>query len=156
MTSSDDNEQSLGSREFTTTRLIAAPQERVFRAFSNPALLAQWWGPNGFTNTFHEFDLQPGGAWRVVMHGPDGTDYINESVFVDVLAPERIVFRHERTMHRFQMTMNFDREGNKTRLTWRMLFDSAEEADRVRGFVPAANEQNFDRLEALLAATADS
>jgi uncharacterized protein YndB with AHSA1/START domain len=59
-------------REIVTTRAIAAPPELVFKAWCDPAHLVHWWGPKGFTNTFHEFDPRPGGAWRFVMHGPDG------------------------------------------------------------------------------------
>ena len=81
------------------------------------------------------------------MHGPDGTDYTNESVFIEVERPEWIVFHHLKPMHRFLMTVLFGEESGKTRLTWRMLFESAAECDRVRAFAGAANEQNFDRLE---------
>jgi uncharacterized protein YndB with AHSA1/START domain len=85
------------------------------------------------------------------MHGPDGTDYHNATDFIEVVRPERIVFRHLKPMHRFQMTMTFAEEAGKTRLTWRMRFESAAELERVKGFVPTANEQNFDRLEEQLA-----
>ena len=68
-------------REFVHSRLIEAPVERVYEAFAEPVRLARWWGPDGFTSTFEVFDLRPGGAWRFVMHGPDGNDYPNESVF---------------------------------------------------------------------------
>jgi len=137
-----------------STRVLDAPRERVFRAFSDPRVLARWWGPDGFTSTFQEFDFRPGGAWRFVMHGPDGTDYRNESGFIEVVSPERIVLEHLRPMHRFLMTMTFAEEAGKTRLTWRMEFESVAELERVRAFIPGANEQNFDRLQAQLAAMA--
>ncbi len=142
--------EATSDREFVTTRVFDAPRERVFDAIRDPARLARWWGPKGFTNTFQDFDLRTGGAWRFVMHGPDGTDYKNESVFVDVAAPERVVFDHV-VGHLFRMTMTLDDLGEKTRLTWRMRFKSAAEHDKVKGFVPAANEENFDRLAAELA-----
>ena len=141
-------------REIVSTRVFDAPRERVFRAFSDPQVLARWWGPDGFTSTFQEFDFRPGGAWRFVMHGPDGADYRNASDFIEVVSPERIVLEHLRPMHRFQMTMTFAEEAGKTRLTWRMEFESVVELDRVRAFIPGANEQNFDRLQAQLAAMA--
>jgi uncharacterized protein YndB with AHSA1/START domain len=137
-------------REVVSTRVFDVPREQVFRAFSDPRRLARWWGPNGFTNTFHEFDLRPGGAWRFVMHGPDGTAYESATDFIEVVSPERIVFQHLEPIHRFQMTMTFAQEAGKTRLTWRMRFESAAELERVRAFIPTANEQNFDRLEAEL------
>jgi uncharacterized protein YndB with AHSA1/START domain len=122
----------------------------VFAAFSDPAQLAQWWGPNGFTNTIKKFVFREGGEWHLTMHGPDGTDYRNESVFVTIDPPERIVFDHLRTMHRFLLEMTFFDRGGKTQLTWRQRFESPEELERVKAFVPTANEQNFDRLEAHL------
>jgi uncharacterized protein YndB with AHSA1/START domain len=137
--------------EIVSTRVFDAPRDRVFEAFSDPDRLARWWGPTGFTNTIHEFDLRPGGAWRVAMHGPDGTDYHNESVFVEVVRPERVVFQHQEPVHRFRMTITFDEHGGRTTLTWRMRFDSAEEYARVKSFVAEANEQNFDRLAEELA-----
>lgn len=138
-------------REIVSTRVIAAPREKVFRAFSDPAQLVHWWGPAGFTNTFHEFDLRPGGEWKFVMHGPDGTNYRNRSVFAEVVPPERVVFDHLETMHRFRMTIALDDAGGTTRITWRMRFETPEECDKVRAFVPRCNEENLDRLEAQLA-----
>ena len=141
-------------REVVSTRVFDAPRDQVFAAFRDPAHLAQWWGPSGFTNTIHAFDLRPGGAWRLTMRGPDGTDYPNESVFTEVAEPERVAFEHLEPVHRFRMTMAFADEGGKTRVTWRMRFDTAEECARVRALVVPANEQNFDRLQQHLATTA--
>lgn len=132
--------------EIVSQRLNNAPRDKVFRAFSDPTLLATWWGPNGFTNTIHEFDLRPGGKWRLTMHGPNGADYENESVFREVMAAERIVFTHLEPVHRFEMAMSFEERGSQTALTWRMRFESAEECAKVRPFIEAANEQNLDRL----------
>jgi uncharacterized protein YndB with AHSA1/START domain len=137
--------------ELVSTRVLRAPRERVFAAFADPSVLARWWGPNGFTNTFQEFDLRPGGAWRLVMRGPDGTEYPMTKEFVEVRAPERIVLRHVQVGHMFQMAMEFVAEGATTRLTWRTRFQSDEEAERLRGFWDTANQENFDRLESLLA-----
>lgn len=68
-------------REITISRVFNAPRELVFRAWTEPQHLAQWWGPKNFTNTFHQFDPRPGGDWRFIMHGPNGTDYPNYSVY---------------------------------------------------------------------------
>ncbi len=143
----EKNDASESDREYVCSRLIDAPRDRVFAAFSDPVQLAQWWGPDGFTNTILKFDFREGGDWHLTMHGPDGTDYRNESVFVEINEPERIVYDHLRTMHRFLMTMTYADCDGKTRLTWRMRFESPEEWERVSQFVPAANEQNFNRLE---------
>ena len=142
-------------REIATTRVIDAPRERVFEAFSDPARLARWWGPAGFSSTFHEFDFRPGGRWRFLLHGPNGADYPNESVFVEVVKPERIVFDHL-SDHWFRMTITLTaRPASQTLITWHMLFETAAERDRIQAIVVEANEQNLDRLEAELARVRD-
>ncbi len=143
----------LSDREIATTRVLDASPDLVFRAFSDPAHLARWWGPKGFTNTFHEFDLRPGGAWRFVMHGPDGAHYQNHSVFVEFVPPERIVINHVSGPH-FHLTITLAEQAGRTKLSWRMLFESAAECDKVKTFAVPANEQNLDRLETELAAMA--
>ncbi|HET7203422.1 MAG TPA: SRPBCC family protein [Steroidobacteraceae bacterium] len=135
-------------REVFHTRLIDAPRERVFRAFSDPAHLARWWGPDGFSSTFETFEFRPGGSWRLVMHGPDGTDYPNESVFREIVPSERIVLEHLGGMHHFWMTLTFDAQGEQTLVGWRQVFDTAEHRARIAPIVERANEQNLDRLAA--------
>lgn len=140
------------ARDIVSTRVIGAPRGAVFRAFTDPDVLARWWGPREFTNDFHLFEPRPGGAWRFTMRGPDGAAYEMKKAFVDVAPPERIVVDHlEPAVHRFRMTMTFDEDGpGRTRLHWHMRFDDAEEAGRVRAVIVAANEENFDRLEEAL------
>lgn len=149
MSTTTDRPGEAPGGEIVSTRVFAVPREAIFRAFTDPALLARWWGPKGFTNTFHEFDPRPGGMWQFVMHAPDGTDFHNMSEFIEV-SPERIVFQHLKPMHRFLMEMTFADVASGTRVTWRMRFESAEEAERVRQFAVPANEENFDRLQAVL------
>lgn len=141
----------MTNHEIINTRLFDVPRTMLFAAFCDPSRLAQWWGPNGFTNTFHEFDFRPDGYWRFVMHGPDGALYEIENQFIEIVLPDRIIFRHLQFMHQFQMKMMYQEEGGKTRLTWILRFESASECERVRSFVSQANEENFDRLEAFLA-----
>ena len=117
-------------REIVSARILDAPRERVFAAWTDPARLARWWGPKGFRNTFHEFDPRPGGVWRFIMHGPDGRDYPNRIVYVEIVKPERLVYTHV-SGPKFQATATFDEQGGKTTLTMRMLFDTAEERDRT-------------------------
>ena len=81
------------------------------------------------------------------MHGPDGANFPNESVFVEVVPPERVVFRHE-SRPRFEMTITFEEHDAKTRVGWRQVFDTAAERDRIATFAVQANEQNLDRLTA--------
>jgi uncharacterized protein YndB with AHSA1/START domain len=139
--------------DIISTRLIDASREQVFAAFADPGLLARWWGPQGFTNTFAEFDFQPGGMWRFTMHAPDGADYPNESEFVEITEPEKIVFIHHQPVHVFRMTMIFTEEEGKTRVVWQMRFETPADAEKFRKFIESANQQNFDRLESVLQST---
>ena len=108
------------ARDLVSTRLIPFPREAAFAAFRDPARLAQWWGPAGFTNTIHGFDLRPGGRFHLTMHGPDGANYDNEKEFLEVVEPQRVVFRHFQPMHDFTMAMDWEAEDGGTRLTWTM------------------------------------
>ena len=145
-----DDETAPTGRQIVTTRRFAASREQLFDAWADPARLARWWGPKGFRNTFDTFELRPGGEWRFVMHGPDGTDYRNRSVFVEVVRGARVVLDHL-SGHFFRVVATFEDEGDGSRLTFHMIFRSAEERDRVATYAVEANEQNFDRLEAELA-----
>src|SRR4051812_5440561 len=118
-------------REIISTRTISFPRERVFDAFRDPQVLARWWGPNGFTNTFHVFEFRPGGKWSFIMHGPDGTNYKNESVFTEIEEPGRIVIAHV-GWPEFVLTTTLADEGGRTAITWRMVFDSAEDFAKVQ------------------------
>ncbi len=148
-TSSDPAD--AAARTIVSSRVFAASREAVWAAFSDPVRLAQWWGPAGFTNTIHVFDLRPGGRWRITLHAPDGAHYDNEKTFTEVVPPERVVFRHHQPTHDFEMAVKLVAEGGGTRAEWSMVFVSAEECARVRRFIEPANEQNFDRLAAHLA-----
>lgn len=131
--------------EFVATRVMNASPALVYEAWTKHEHLAQWWGPNGFTNTFHEFDLRPGGIWEFVMHGPNGVDYPNKSEFVEI-GSERIVLRHLCPPH-YQLTATFEDLGGKTRLTWRQFFENAAVFNAIKKIAVPANEQNLDRLE---------
>ena len=122
-------------RSIIGMRLFDAPRDLVFKAWTDPKHLAQWWGPNGFTTTTSAFDLRPGGVWRFVMHGPDGRDYQNRITFEEIVPPERIVYRHDGGDDvepvQFKQTVIFEDFGGKTRITWQGDFPSAAERDRV-------------------------
>lgn len=139
------------SCDIVSTRVFDAPRERVFAAFADPVRLARWWGPSGFKNTFHEFEFHPAGNWRFIMHGPDGVDYPNHSVFRSIDPPVRIVLDHM-SAPRFRMTIVLAQEAARTRITWTQHFESAQLRDQVAQFAVLANEQNFDRLWAELSA----
>ena len=137
-------------RSIVNARVLPFSCEAVFGAFTNPQLLKEWWGPNGFSNTFHEFDLKPGGAWRFTMHAPDGAAYENFCQFVEIKPFERIVIDHIEPVHSFRLIADITRTRMGTELKFNMTFALREEYERVKDFVRAANEQNFDRLEAVL------
>jgi uncharacterized protein YndB with AHSA1/START domain len=117
-------ESNTKDREISITRTLNAPIDLVWEAWTTPEHIAQWWGPNGFTNTISKMDMQPGGEWLLVMHGPDGTDYKNKSVFKEIIPHKKIVFDH--VAPNFTATIEFEAQGDKTFLKWHMLFESAE------------------------------
>lgn len=138
--------------EIMSSRDISFPREAVFQAFADPECLKKWWGPNGFTNTIHEFDFRVGGHWRLTMHGPDAGNYENHSVF-DVIVPNERVEWHRLTAPLFRVVMTFaDLPKQRTRLVWRMQFDTEELRNKVAAFAVDKNEENFDRLVAELKA----
>src|SRR5436309_1960209 len=115
-------------RELVLTRVFDAPRELVFQMWTDPEHVAKWWGPTGFTNTIYEMDVRPGGVWRFVMHGPDGIDYQNKIVYIEVLKPERLVYSHV-SGPQFNATVNFTDQGTKTGVRVRMVFRSVTERD---------------------------
>jgi uncharacterized protein YndB with AHSA1/START domain len=139
-------------REIVTVRLLAAPRERVFAAHADPAALAAWWGPKGFTNEFHAFEFRPGGAWRFTMRGPGDAAYEMDHRFAAIVAPERIAVRHLQPGHDFTLTITFTAQPGGTEVAWRMVFDDPAEGARLRDFIAAANAENLERLAAHLRA----
>lgn len=136
--------------EIVSSRVFNTPREAVFKAWTTPELLKQWWGPAGFTNTFHEFDLKPGGKWRFTMHGSEKGHYENEVTFIAIEEPGLIAWdRISKPLFRVVTTFEEAAEG-KTLLVFRMQFATREECDKLKGFVVDKNEENFDRLEAVL------
>lgn len=136
--------------EIRSERVFKASPETVFRAWTEPELLAKWWGPAGFTNTFYEFDPRPGGKWRFTMHGPEKGNYQNEVTFLHVDKPHLIAWDRI-SQPLFRVVTTFDRtEEGDTHLVFRMQFATARECDKIRGFAPDKNEENFDKLELVL------
>jgi uncharacterized protein YndB with AHSA1/START domain len=135
---------------FRSHRVLPQPPGQVFEAFARPEVLARWWGPDGFTNTFEIFEFKPGGVWKFVMHGPNGADYPNESVFLKIEAPSTLVIQHVVAPH-FTLTITLAPHNGGTIITWVQQFDDSSVAASIRHIVEPANEQNLDRLQALLA-----
>jgi uncharacterized protein YndB with AHSA1/START domain len=144
-------------REIIISRTLNAPRELVWDAWTQPEHLIHWWGPEGFNITLQQFELKTGGVWKYMMHGPDGVDYPNQNVFIDVQQPERLVYSagdgEEDSPGQFETTVTFAEEGKKTLVTMRMLFKTVEERDYVvkeYGAIEGGN-QTLNRLEQLLA-----
>ena len=148
----------VGDREIAATRVFDAPRELVFKVWTDPNHIGQWWGPKGFVTTTFAMDVKPGGVWRFVMHGPDGRDYENKITYVEVVEPEKLVYKHggdkEVEPVNFQVTTTFERfEGTKTKLTMRMVFPSAAARDHVVKTYGAVEglTQTLQRLDEKLA-----
>lgn len=137
----------IADRSDARSRLLAASPSQVFEAMSDPARVARWWGPAGFTNTIHQFDFVPGGSWLLTMHGPDGKDYPNQSRFTRIVPGEVFEIEHLNG-HHFLLTIALQAVDGGTQVQWRQTFDSVEHYQRIAAFVASANEQNLDRLEA--------
>jgi uncharacterized protein YndB with AHSA1/START domain len=146
----ESNTIEIHGREVTATRIFDAPRALVWRAFTDPDHLKHWWGPNGFSCTFHEFDLRPGGAWNFIMHGPDGKDYENEWVFVEIDWMERIILDHT-NFPRHRLTMRFeDADGAKTKLLFQQVFESLDDYEKIKLVALPGLTQNLDRWAAHL------
>lgn len=150
-----ENSGAIGrtDREIVTTRLINAPRELLWEAWTDPKRLAVWWGPRGFTTTTHTMDFRVGGFWRYTMHGPDGTDYPNLIAYREITKPERIVYDHsgegDFSDIRFHSTVTFETHGAKTKVILRAVFPSKEERDHVIEISGAVEggKQTLERLD---------
>ena len=132
---------------FRTSRDIPAAPEQLFAAFTDPARLARWWGPAGFTNTFSVCEFRPGGRWSFVMHGPEKGHFTNESVFEQIEPARKVVIRHV-SKPTYRLTIGLEPSATGTLVTWNQAFDDADVARRIEHIVVPANEQNLDRLSA--------
>ncbi len=144
--------QSAAEREIVLTRVVEAPRDLVFTAYTEPQHVSRWWGPNGFSTTTHEMDVRPGGVWRFTMtHAEYGT-FPNLIVYREVVRPERLVYDHGADEHdegTFHVTITFEDEGGKTRVTQTSVFNTAEQRAEVIKF--GAVELGMQTLEKLAA-----
>ncbi len=142
-----------GDREVVIIRVYDAPRAVVFKAWIDPKILQQWWGPKGFTNPVCEVDPRVGGRWRIVMHAPDGTEYPCGGVYREIVEPHRLVFTNVATDKDGKpildglTTVTFDDDGEKTRLILRTSARAlvAYAADYLAG-MEAGWAQSLDRL----------
>jgi uncharacterized protein YndB with AHSA1/START domain len=133
------------------TRTFDAPRKLVFNVWTDPQHVAQWWGPLGFKTTIQEMNVRPGGRWRYAMRGPDGNDYTFDGVYLDVIAPERLIF--DGTIHgspelRVWTEVTFVEREDETEVVVRQFYSF--QSDATRG-APIGWNQQFDRLAEFLA-----
>src|SRR5262245_40144782 len=114
-------------RVIASSRIFSYKRDLVFKAWTDPNHLKNWWGPEGFTNTFHEFDLRPGGTWLFTMHGPEKGNYVNEVEFIEIKEPSLISWKRI-SQPLFNVVASFEEvSADKTKVIFRMIFNSAEE-----------------------------
>ncbi len=144
-----------GKQEIWITREFDAPRELVFRAYTDPELLAKWWGPRYLTNDIKKLEMRSGGSWRIVQRAPDGGEHGFHGVCHSVIAPERIVqtFEYEgEPGHVVLETTTFEEHAGKTSVTSQSVFQSVADRDGMAaaGMESGMNE-GFDRLDELIA-----
>lgn len=139
--------------ELIVNRTFNAPRELVWKAWTEPEHVVNWWGPKGFSIRTSEIDIKPGGIWRFIMKGSDGVEYPNKISFREIVNPERLVYTTSDDIEddpaQFQTIVNFVEQENKTILTMRLIFPSEEIREKVvneYGAIEGAN-QTLDRLE---------
>ncbi|MDC6364374.1 MULTISPECIES: SRPBCC domain-containing protein [Flavobacteriaceae] len=111
-------------RQLSISRTLKAPIELVWEVWTTPEHIAQWWGPNSFTNSIQQMDVREGGEWKLTMHGPDGTNYPNRSIYKEIVLHKKIVFEHFNP--HFITTVVFEPNGEETHMSWTAVFDSEE------------------------------
>jgi uncharacterized protein YndB with AHSA1/START domain len=121
-------------REIVISRVIGAPRELVFEAFTRVRHLSRWWGPEGFTTTTRSFEFRVGGVWDFVMHGPDGTDYQEWITWREIVPPERIALLHGESRddpNAFESVLAFEASGEQTRIVMRAVFPTKDVRDEA-------------------------
>jgi uncharacterized protein YndB with AHSA1/START domain len=144
-----------GKQDITSTIVLDAPRELVFKAYTDPELFAKWWGPRRYRNEIDKFESRAGGSWRVVQVGADGSRHGFRGVNHDVVAPERIcaTFEYEGFPgHVALQTATFEALGNKTRLVAHIVFESVMDRDgMVASGMQEGADESMERLAELLA-----
>lgn len=142
-------------REIRIERIFDAPRDRVFAVYTDPELIPEWWGPRGTTTIVDRMDVRPGGGWRFVMRGPDGSESGFRGTYREVTPPERIVQTFEwegMPGHVSVETATLEDLGDQTKVTTTSIFHTVEERDGMlaSGMEGGLNE-TYARLDELLA-----
>ena len=131
----DPSAEMPSDSELLITRTFAAPRALVFDTWTDPQHVVHWWGPDGFTLTTHFMEVKENSSWRFTMHGPDGRDYENKIIYVEVKEPERLVYRHSGDEGvepvRFHVTVTFTEHNDTTELSMHMQFATPEDLKYV-------------------------
>jgi uncharacterized protein YndB with AHSA1/START domain len=133
MVSGDKAATATADREIVVSRLLNAPRELVFKAWTDREQIGRWWGPRGFSTTTYEMDVRVGGAWRFTMHHPERGDFENLITYTQIIPPERLVYDHAGGDGKveFQSIVTFEARGDRTQLTMRGIFPTAEARDHA-------------------------
>jgi len=138
------------ANEIYIDRIYDAPVKTVWEAWTAPKQAAKWWGPRGFTLTTHSKDLKVGGIWHYTMHGPDGTDYPNKTVYLEVEKYKKLVYDHggyDDKPPMFRVTVLFSENKGKTKMEMTMALPTPEAAAETLKFIKqAGGNATWDRL----------
>jgi uncharacterized protein YndB with AHSA1/START domain len=143
-----------GGGEIIISRVFNASREDVFKAYTDPKLIPQWWGPRGYTTIVDKMELRPGGVWRFVQHAPDGKEYAFRGVYHLIKSPERIVNTSEFEGvpgHVSLETVALEEQEGNTKLTTTAVFQTVEDRDEmVKSGMEKGARETMDRLAELL------
>ena len=149
-------QSAMADREIVISRVIDAPRELVFEAFTEVRHLSRWWGPEGFSTTTRSFEFRVGGEWDFVMHGPDGTDYQEWIIWRKIAPPERIALLHGESRddpNAFESVLTFEPAGEETRTVMHTVFPTKELRDEAveKYHAIEGGEQTLHNLAAYVA-----
>jgi len=143
-----------GKQDITITRVFEASRELVFKAFTDPKIVAQWFGPREYTTTIDKMEARPGGLWRFIQRDQKGNEFAFHGVHHDIVAPERIVatFEFEGVPgHVLLQTVTFEPLGGKTRMVEQLVYQSVADRDgMVAAGMQRGSDDSMDRLAELL------
>jgi mRNA-degrading endonuclease HigB of HigAB toxin-antitoxin module len=146
-----ENKNNITSgREQRTSLLLDAPVEIVWEVWTKPDHIKHWWGPNGFTNTIEKMVVKAGGEWIFIMHGPNGENYSNKTIFREVVTHKKNL--HEHFGPNFIAIITFERQRDKMLLNWYKLYETKELFEMVEKHYKTIEgfKQTVERLNAYL------
>jgi uncharacterized protein YndB with AHSA1/START domain len=143
-----------GKQEIVMTRTFNAPRQRVFKAYTDPTLIPQWWGPRRLTTTVETMEVKKGGVWRYVQHDAGRNEFAFNGVYHEISPPERLIntFEFEGMPGNVGLVITtFEERGGQTILSEKSVFPSVEDRDRVSSGMEGGAIETLDRFEELLA-----